>query len=175
MLRARLFVISYVPLLWIVALQHWPQGPTSWRSWLPVGSVILVSFVGIFDALHLTRSASSVGALAVHIRNITDEGANAAAYLVTYLLPFVSVSLTDWNSWAAYGVFFVVLFVIFVRSSFGLVNPTMYLLGWRVVQADLVSDEWGGHTRRATVLVKEVPAPGSVRLRKMAGGYRLER
>ncbi|GCD19281.1 hypothetical protein CTKZ_08430 [Cellulomonas algicola] len=174
MLRARLFLISYVPLLWIIALQHWPTGVNDWTGYLPTSGVLALSVIGLGDAFNLTLAPARLGVLPVRIENVTDEGANAAAYLVTYLLPFVSVSLDEWNAWAAHAVFFIVLFIIFVRSNFGLINPTMYLLGWKVIQADILAGEWGGHTRRVTLLAKEIPPPGNVRVRKMAGGFRLE-
>jgi hypothetical protein len=58
-----------------------------------------------------------------------------AAYIATYLLPFIGFEVTGWRGLAALAIYFVVLFVVFMRSDLALVNPTLYLTGWRVVSA----------------------------------------
>jgi hypothetical protein len=52
-----------------------------------------------------------------------------AAYIATYLLPFIGFEVTGWRGLAALAIYFVVLFVVFMRSDLALVNPTLYLTG----------------------------------------------
>ena len=176
MLRARLFFISYVPLLWILAVRQWPSNAKSFSEWIPCLAFVTISALAVIDAVNLTRAPSRSSDVQRNVANISDEGVNAAAYLVTYLVPFIATSLATWSDWVSNAIYFAVLFVVFVRSNFGLVNPTLYILGWRVFQADvIVTGTFGGATERATFIARTIPGPGKVTLKKMTGGYRLER
>jgi hypothetical protein len=42
--------------------------------------------------------------------------------------------LDDLRGWFSYGVYFLVAWAVFVPSDLGLVNPTLYILGWRLVE-----------------------------------------
>ena len=57
-----------------------------------------------------------------------------SGYLATYLLPFLGGPPLDLRGWLAYGVYFLVAWAVFVPSELGLVNPTLYILGWRLVE-----------------------------------------
>lgn len=172
MLKTRLFFISYFPLFLIFALQLWPSEIRGWVSLLPTAVVLVLALYALGDALNLIAAAKKTSSLRIHIKNVNDEGGNVSGYLVTYIFPFVLTYLQSWKDWAAVGVYCVTLYVIFVRSNFGLVNPTLYLLGWRVVSADLVtSGDFGSSTKRETLVTKRALEPGLVRVKKMVGGY----
>jgi hypothetical protein len=66
---------------------------------------------------------------------VQEEGGAVGGYLATYLLPMLAVAPTTVGEWLAYGVYGIVAFTIFVKTDLGLVNPTLYILGWRVVSA----------------------------------------
>ena len=51
------------------------------------------------------------------------------------MLPLIGVTASGLGDWLSYVVYFAVAFLIFIRSDLALVNPTLYLYGWRVYGA----------------------------------------
>lgn len=130
----RLFVSSYAPLAVILAVQRsedvWPP-PARPAFWI----FAAVGLVGLVDAYRLPRGALRKGHIRVTLSGLTDEGGQVAAYIATYLLPFIGFDVAGWRDVVALVIYFVVLFVVFVRSDLALVNPALYLTGWRVTSA----------------------------------------
>jgi hypothetical protein len=130
----RLFIASYAPLALILAVQRssgvWPpwNRPAFWVF-------TAIGLFGLVDAYRLPRGALRKGDVRVTLSDLVDEGGEVAAYIATYLLPFIGFEVTGWRGLAALAIYFVVLFVVFMRSDLALVNPTLYLTGWRVVSA----------------------------------------
>lgn len=62
-----------------------------------------------------------------------DTGGEVSGYLASYLLPFVTVPTPSWRDLLDYGLFLLVNLVIYVRSNLVRVNPTLYVLGYRVL------------------------------------------
>lgn len=130
----RLFVSSYAPLAVILAVQ---RSEGVWPPWDRPAFWILgaVGLIGLVDAYRLPRGALRRGHIRVTLSDLTDEGGQVAAYIATYLLPFIGFAVVGWRDVVALIIYFVVLFVVFVRSDLALVNPALYLAGWRVLSA----------------------------------------
>ena len=60
----------------------------------------------------------------------------------------------DTAGWLAYAVYFGVAWAVFVPSNLGLVNPTLYVLGWQVVEARR-------NGRREIIICQDLPKPSS--------------
>lgn len=133
-LLTRLFVTSYAPLAIMLAVKNsesvWPL-----RDSIGFWSFAALGTVGLMDAFRLPRGAQRRSHRRVQLTDIQDEGGQVAGYLATYLLPFLNVDIDGWRGGAALAVYFVVLFVVFLRSDLALVNPALYVAGWRVVSA----------------------------------------
>ena len=143
--RGRLFFASYAPLALIFALRSIPH------HWLAVVVWGIVALVGFVDARRLVYGARRRDRRTVRLERVEDAGGAVAAYLATYLLPFIASPPTRPADVAAYTVYFVVVFVVYVRSDMAVVNPTLYVLGWRVV--DAITEEG----RHVLVVCKTVP------------------
>jgi hypothetical protein len=131
----RLFVSSYAPLAVILAVQ---RSEDVWPPWARPGFWIFaaVGLVGLIDAYRLPRGALRKGHIRVTLSGLTNEGGQVAAYIATYLLPFIGFRVGHWRDVVALVIYFIVLFVVFVRSDLALVNPALYLTGWRVISAN---------------------------------------
>jgi hypothetical protein len=99
------------------------------------GAFAALAVYSFADAGRLVKGARRAGAASYYFSDIDDQGGNAAGYLATYLLPFLGLVPVGWGDWAAYCVYFVVAAIVFIRTDLTLVNPTLYLFGWRVVSA----------------------------------------
>jgi hypothetical protein len=141
----RLFMISYVPLWMIFAI----------RSDRPVVEAVFwaLAALGLVDAIRIIEAGLRRSVRHVIFEEVSDKSGDAAGYLATYLLPFIGGPPTDLRSALAYALYFLVAWTVFVPSSLGLVNPTLYLLGWRVVEATR-------HGHPALVVCQDPPAAG---------------
>ena len=73
-----------------------------------------------------------------------------------YLLPFLTVSEPGVRDVAAYALFLMVAGIVYVRSEMTQVNPTLYLLGRRVVHVN-TEQGWKGH-----IVIRSTAVPGAV-------------
>lgn len=144
--QINLFLISYAALSFIFAIRLWPNHVAS-------GIFGLVGAYGIFSAWRMLANAQNRPRRIFSVKTIEDQGNAVAGYLATYLLPFLGGMPDGWNDWAAYGIYFFVAFVVFSKSSLGLVNPTLYALGWRVYYAEV-------NGNRSTLISKRVLRDG---------------
>lgn len=126
--RVWLFFVSYAPLFLILGLRAWPD-------WIPLAIGAGAWFAFTFLAWFALRMQRRQAARPVVITDVQGQGAAVSGYLATYLLPFVSTTPTGWGDWAAYATFFAVALVVYVRSDLALVNPTLYVLCYRVTEA----------------------------------------
>jgi hypothetical protein len=137
LIRIRLFFVSYAPLWVMLAFRAAPPGRWYWDG---RGAAVIVFGIlagwGFLDAIRLVHGATETNSLRLTFGGISGQGGNAAGYLATYILPFVGLVPAAWGDWAAYGVYFVVAGIVFIRTDLTFVNPTLYILGYRVVSAN---------------------------------------
>ncbi|MCV7200668.1 hypothetical protein ACP6C3_30475 [Mycolicibacterium septicum] len=124
-MRTRLFVLSYMPLLLIFGLQC-----TTWPArigYFAAGAVVVV------DGWRCTYGQRRKNSRTVQASTVRDKGSEVSGYLATYLLPFLSGPPNSWWSTGAYLVYFAVAWIVFVNSDLLFINPTLYVLGWKVI------------------------------------------
>lgn len=122
----RLFLVSYAP-LWAIF------------AFLSRGLPSLLFFVtltvwGMVDGYRIVHGGRRRSSRRMSFDTVSDRSGAVAGYLATYLLPFIAGPPSGWRQAAAYVVYFVAAWAVFVPSDLALVNPTLYLLGWRVVE-----------------------------------------
>lgn len=141
-----LFLSSYAPLFALLAIRFE-------QEWLWISCVVLAALgvVSLWLLLHLdARSSPGPHVLAT----ASDAGGEAASYLATYLLPFLTVSTPTPRDVAAYVGFLAIAAVIFLRSSIAQVNPLLYLFGYRVLA---ITDSRG---LQAFLITRQAVQPG---------------
>jgi hypothetical protein len=124
----------------------------SWHgrpAWASVGLGI-AAISALLDAKWIVTRSLRRGAIHMKFNELVDQGGSVGAYLATYLLPFLGVTPTKLGDWFAYAVYLGVAMVVFVRTDLALVNPTLYLFGWRAV---LVVPKQSGVSQEAPVIV----------------------
>lgn len=120
------FISSYTPLYLIFALRF---KTFIWLWWgLFTGSIILTILV--VGLAVLKRESQQYP-----ISKVEEGGANVAAYVASYLLPFVTVSAPSLRDLIGYIIFILVVGVIYVRTSPVGVHPLVYLTPWNIYQA----------------------------------------
>jgi hypothetical protein len=148
-IRARLFVSSYAPLFLLLALRF----DDAVLRLLALG----VGVVGVLDALRLIEwQPRRIGSSPYTVSEVRDHGSQVAGYLVSYLLPFLPLADPSGADLVAYALFLCIVGVIFVRSDMAEINPTLYLLGRRVLQIK-TSEGWSGFA-----VVRGLLQPGDI-------------
>jgi hypothetical protein len=137
------------------------------------GFFAALAAVSVMLVLRLRRGANGVKPRQVRVAAIKDQGANAAAYLATYLFPFVLLDDPSWQEWGAYGVYMVILAIVTMRSNLILVNPTLYVFGYRVLTIEHTLFMAGASTPAETLLVsRTVPRANElIHVARFADGF----
>jgi hypothetical protein len=137
LIRVRLFFVSYAPLWLMLACRTAPAGRWQWDARTAAVIVFgLLAVSGSVDAVRLIRGSGETNIRSLVFGEVNDQGGNAAGYLATYLLPFIGLVPADWGDWVAYVLYFLVALIVFIRTDLTFVNPTLYILGHRVVSAN---------------------------------------
>jgi hypothetical protein len=167
--RARLFLGSYTTLFVLLALRF--------RSGRLEIACAALALVGVVDMVWIVFGVSSRTAPEpLRVATVKDTGPEVAGYLATYLLPFLTVAEPTGRDLAAYGLFLAVSGLVYVRSEMAQINPTLYVLGRRVVR--LGSDQgWEGHvimrsSAKAGEVIRVVPLNAAIRVEVAAGASR---
>jgi hypothetical protein len=172
--QGRLFVSSYAPLFAILAARTCPGIGDPHEPLWPFVAASVLAVWGLADGVWLIRGSLRRAAVRAVLLDVHEQGAAVAGYLPSYLLPFVAATPRSTGAWIGYGIYFAVLFVVFLGSDFALVNPTLYVLGHRVVRATLERQpvQLGDPVVREQILVvaRQLPTAGdAVRLVRLAG------
>lgn len=122
-LRGRLLLSSYAPLGAILSARTTGEARYTFAA---------LAIAGLLDASRLTWLAGRLSTVPRSFAEVRDAGSEVAGYLATYLLPFLAAPHASVGDLVGYSIYAAVVIVITVRSNLGVVNPTIYLLGWRV-------------------------------------------
>lgn len=182
LLRAELFVVSYVPLFTILAFRTMPSAHDTqcalrshdvWALRAPLLFMILTT-AGLTLVALILRHARRISGTTLTISSVSDRGREAAAYLSTYILPFVMFDEDSWQVWAAFSVYLIVLAIITVSSDLILTNPTLYLLRRRVIEVEAQRSRGPGDSFAISFILicKNAPEVGDkMDAIEFAGGY----
>lgn len=173
-MRGRLFLSSYAPLFAILAARTSPWlGASGDPVWPSVASGV-IAVIGFADGWWLIWASNHRGSISVVLLDVQDQGAAAAGYLPTYLLPFITSGSQSIGGWIGYGIYILILFVVFLGSDFAMVNPTLYVLGRRIARATIEqrSVDPDGAVERTEILViaRHLPRSGdTIRVTRLVG------
>jgi hypothetical protein len=131
-----LFLCSFAPLFLILAVRftdHWLQAVC--------GALFLL---GLGGGLAVVLRYRGVSGRSWTVTRVEDRGADVAGYLASYILPFVVLPEPSWRDLVGYLIFLIVAATIYIRSGMLQINPTLYLLGWRIFAVS-IGETWSGY------------------------------
>lgn len=155
---ARLFASSYTPLFAILAAKGWGT-PFGW------GFALLALF-GLLETFSLLVHGSRAGTLYLDVTHIQEAGSEVAAYVATYLLPFVWVSPASARDIVAITLYLLTIFIIGHRARLYHINPTLYVTGRSIVSITTASGQ------RAYLVCTSIPKhKARIRVAQIHGLY----
>lgn len=162
--RIQLAMSAYVPLFVIGFIRF--EG-----KWLRCALSILI-MIGIISLFSLIRtSVKRVQPREATPTTVRDLGSKVAAYVASYLLPFMRVDEPDIKDVIAYTIVLLMLGILIVTSDLVGVNPLLRLFGYRVFAVSGVRRLAGGQEADTIVISRDVLVAGStVTLTDLATG-----
>ena len=125
LIKPALFLSSYAPLFLLLAIRF-----ENWRLQTAFGILTVLGAAGILVILKINSAASPGPHTFVSVK---EAGPEAASYLATYLLPFVTDSAPTGTELILYAIFFGIAATVHFNSSVIQINPLLYMLGIRVL------------------------------------------
>src|SRR5262249_27312834 len=123
---------------WYAPLALHPAKPKS--SVLAAGVAFGLCALAISIVLLILYNAHRVSPAHWTVTDPRDQGGAVAGYLATYLLPLVDTGGGGWRVTTAYVIYFVTLYLVFIRSdTLVLINPTLYVLNFRIYDVELAT------------------------------------
>lgn len=127
-----LFLSSYFPLSVMLFLLLLSKHQTN--AAIAVLSLGIVGLVGL--SLYL-KIAAGLSSFEVKVARVTRKDGEAMSYIVTYLLPFLSVPLDDVLSVVNLLIFLIVLAILYVNSEMLHINPMLNLSGYHIYEVEV--------------------------------------
>ena len=131
----RLFLISFAPLALIVTIQ-------TYDSWHRAGIRTTVfwiagvwTIIGFVDAWRLPRGALKRASTTETFDEIQDQSNAVAGYMAAFLLPFVAFEFQTVQDLLVLVVLLLLLLAVFIHTDLVIVNPMLYIAGWRILRA----------------------------------------
>lgn len=85
----------------------------------------------------LMRARQRLSAQRFTLTRVRDESGEVPAYLVTYLLPFVTLNIAGWADLVGYLLLSAVLIILVVRTDLIYVQPVLLAIGWHLYRAEV--------------------------------------
>jgi hypothetical protein len=126
--RLILFLSSYAPLFVIIALRAWRDS-----RHLAVG-IAIVAILSVIVLFVFLRTARKLSAEKVGISSISSRDGDAMSYIVTYLLPFLAVTLSDPTDVVSLCIVLFVIGLLYVNSNMIYTNPVLNVVGYHIFQ-----------------------------------------
>lgn len=132
-MRCMLFLSSYFPLSLIIFVLFVAQDPLLAWIILSIGLLGLVCMLLFFFAIvpRIEGEKGTITSRHVH-------GSEVMGYIASYVVPFVTFQLNQWQQTAALLIFLLMLGVIYVNSEDMLrINPMLNLIGFHLYEITL--------------------------------------
>ncbi|ALG86375.1 hypothetical protein [Gordonia phthalatica] len=162
MTRIRLLAASMTPLLAILAIRVWSaQCLVS----VILAGIALISVVSLIGFMHARKGLGTNTQTLAAVEDQTDQ---IPAYLVTYLLPFVILTVSGWLDIVAYALLAAVLILVIIQTDLIYVQPLLLIAGWHLYRVDISN----GYGREYILISKNKLYPGqSVDTVSLGGNY----
>jgi hypothetical protein len=126
--RVVLFLSSYAPLFLIIAVRGWGDG-----RYL-AGGLALLALLSVVVLFVFLSSAQKLAADKIKVDSVVSRDGDAMSYIVTYLLPFLGVKLSDPTDAASLGIVLLVIAILYVNSNMIYTNPVLNIAGYHVFE-----------------------------------------
>jgi hypothetical protein len=126
--RLILFLSSYAPLFLIIAVRGWRDSRCLAAG---LGGVSIISVIVLFAFIATARKLASDK---ISVASVVSRDGDAMSYIVTYLLPFLAVKLSEFADVTSLGIVIFVIGLLYVNSNMIYTNPVLNIAGYHVFE-----------------------------------------
>lgn len=127
-----LFLSAYSPLMIILVIKD-VDFSKPWLLQSPIHSCILL-LVAVLSSIITLRAVREVdGGLPVVITKAANKSGDMFGYTVPYMLSFLRIELSDWQTMISLAIFLGVLFVMAYRTQTVFINPVLAMAGYLLI------------------------------------------
>jgi hypothetical protein len=130
-IRIVLFLSSYAPLFFIMAIKYGPS------HLFFGGAMVTIAAVSVSLLMIYLNAAAKLAVDRVVVERISTKDAEAMGYIATYLIPFLDLKIDDIQNALSLLLLFFVLGVLYVHSNLIYVNPVLNLLNYHLFEVEL--------------------------------------
>ena len=106
---------------------------------LVLGLVIVIS---LFILFRIFSSLNNIAGEYIDPKHkVENSGKHVLLYFLTYVIPFLTVDIFDWQDLATYAVIFFVIGIIYIKSDLIYLNPTLALLKYKIYKVTVNDKE----------------------------------
>lgn len=156
-----LYLSSYCPLFLIVAIRNLDDRAV-------VAAMVGLALASSLMLLAVIRGRGRINPQQLTVEVLAARGTDVAAYVTTYLIPFVFDSAATPRDWVSLAIVMAVVGVVYVRSRLIYVNPLLGIAGYRVYEVKT------GSGQVAAVIARSYLSDGALRAHRLADGVLLE-
>jgi hypothetical protein len=125
-IKILLFLSSYFPLTIIFFILYF-------NTQLLIGIFILIfGLLGFFGLILYLKTAKKINPISFHIDSISKQDSEVMSYIVTYIIPFLSIPFAGWQQAITIFLFLFIIGVLYVNSNMIHINPILNLLGFHL-------------------------------------------
>lgn len=128
--RALLFLSSYAPLFLILAMRGWRENR---HLAVTLGIIALLSILALIIFLQYARKLQPSLMVIVSVKS---RDGDVMSYIVTYLLPFLAIKLSDSMDIASLGLLLFVVGILYVNSNLIHTNPILSIMGYHLFEIE---------------------------------------
>jgi hypothetical protein len=129
LIKVGLFLSAYLPLFAILAVKNWYDLLT---FALLLGAC-LYSFVWFLLIWYTQKSTYESWT----VIKIEDKSKDSLAYLIPYIISFMTVNVGDVRDMASLGILLIILFAVYINSDLLFVNPLLSFLNFKIYTAEV--------------------------------------
>lgn len=115
-----LFFSSYIPLLLIICIQNYPQIEL-------ICICIAICFILIGFLNKLLTSINAYNSFSATIIRVNNQNAEAINYLFVYIIPFISLDITEPKNLIAFSLLFLIIGSVYTSNDMIHINPILTL------------------------------------------------
>ncbi len=161
-----LFLSAYSPLMLILVIKDFDQVHPFWMPQHPVSSGILLA-VALLSSWAVLRSVKEVSAgLTVTVTKAANKSGDMFGYTIPYMLSFLRIDLSDWQTLASLLLFLGILFVMAYRTQTVFINPVLAIAGYMLIDCTFKRD--GKETQAMVITRIPVDVGGVIELERLS-------
>lgn len=124
-----LFLSSYMPLFLILTVKNWFNLPMS----------ILFVFVSLYSLIliYVIQDSKKNPESNFKVLNFENKTKETLNYLAPYIIAFMSFNLNKLQDWIALGLFFSIIFLVYLNSDLIYINPLLLLRKYKVFKVEI--------------------------------------